>query len=726
MQLHFGHPIVSAFFTAVLVTASPLWAGPPTREAFPELKASMSWFGNSFSGKEHWMPNGISDIAVAADGTVYANTFWDEACNEAGIYRDGRMIGMAGHTHGWGYNGGYAVAVSSNYLFLSQVVDNEGGKLKDETTWPAVKGVCWVGVSRRKLDGSAAPFPGGKGGAGDTLKGCFLNLHELPLKDHYAIKGLACVNGRLYITDAHSNRVCVIDQETMTPVAEWPCDRPGRIAAASDGTLWVLQLTGDGKTARIAHVDGNGKALAEQLDFPNVPRAFALDPKGRLLVAEGLPSLQVRIWEFQDGKAVAVGAIGREGGILAAPAGKIEPDKLFSVSGLGCDAEGNLYLAGSGPTTLRSLTPDGQSRWFLYANQFVDCAAIDPASDGAELYSSGHRFTHVPGRPPGQDWEWRGFTIDALRFPHDPRLAHISLHPWASVTLRRIGKELFMYVWGMHHEYMAIFRKEADSEIFIPCGLLQATLANYDWPPQAPKTEKDKPHWIWVDRNGDGQMQSEEFETLPYKQRGDKHPWGWFVDSRGDIWRTDGNAGLRHLPLAEVAANGVPLYRAADERELSLPRQFTELTRVEYFPERDEMYLAGYTFDHTRRAEEWGMVGTEVIRYADWSKPERRIATRFVLPYNPKVWPDKIKSICVLPEADLLIAGQMSSLELFLYDLNTGDPVGRLDYDRELFGPLGWLDIPNGIRAFRKSDGEIVVTAEDVWKAKGLVYRFRR
>ncbi len=484
-----------------------------------------------------------------------------------------------------------------------------------------------------------------------------------------------------------------------------------------------MQLTGEGKTARIIHFDAAGQALAELMEFPAVPMAFAVDPKGRLLVAEGFPSLQVRVWEFQDGKAVSTGAIGREGGILAAPAGRIEPDKFFPVSGLGCDAAGNIYLAGSWTTTLRSLTPDGQERWFLYANQFVDCAAIDPASDGEELFSSSHHFAHVPGKPAGQDWEWRGFTVDARRFPHDPRLANVSSHPWASVTLRRIGKPLFMYVWGMHPEYMAIFRKEADSEIFIPCGLLQATLGHYDWPPQAPKTDKDKPHWLWVDCNGDGQMQPEEFESLPYRQRGDKHPWGWFVDSRGDIWRTDAGAALLHLPLAEVAANGVPVYHAADERELPPPRQFTELTRVEYFPDRDEMYLAGYTFKHTRRGEEWGMAGTEVIRYANWSQPARQIAARFVLPYDPKVWPNNIKSICVLPEADLLIAGQMSTLELFLYDLNTGGPVGRLNYDRALFGRLGWLDIPNGIRAFRKSDGKIVITAEDVFKAKGLVYR---
>ena len=70
-----------------------------------------------------------------------------------------------------------------NHPFIAQLVGNEGGNLKGTDTWPA-KGLSWCGVSRRlRADVTrGAPFSGGKGGQGDTLKKCFLVVIEAPEK----------------------------------------------------------------------------------------------------------------------------------------------------------------------------------------------------------------------------------------------------------------------------------------------------------------------------------------------------------------------------------------------------------------------------------------------------------------------------------------------------------------------------------------------------------------
>ena len=116
----------------------------------PPLKYTASWFGNDFGDGKKWVQMTADAMFVAPDGTCVLNTFWDEGGREVGLYKDGDVIGSAGHTHGWGYDGAYAVTMNGKYLFIAQVVDNEGGGLVGADTWP-VKGKLWFGVSRRTV-----------------------------------------------------------------------------------------------------------------------------------------------------------------------------------------------------------------------------------------------------------------------------------------------------------------------------------------------------------------------------------------------------------------------------------------------------------------------------------------------------------------------------------------------------------------------------------------------
>ena len=109
----------------------------------PRLNAEVSWIGNTWNGKTAWVPQDIDDLFVAPSGDIFTNVGWEEGGgNVTHFAADGSWQGVAGHTHGWGYEGGMAVCANTRYVFISGRAENEGGKLVDAGTWPP-KGFTW-------------------------------------------------------------------------------------------------------------------------------------------------------------------------------------------------------------------------------------------------------------------------------------------------------------------------------------------------------------------------------------------------------------------------------------------------------------------------------------------------------------------------------------------------------------------------------------------------------
>jgi len=234
------------------------------------LTYTTSWLGNSFSGisapgqpRKH-VPLAVDALFVLPDGTCVTNSGWDEDGCEVSIFKNGDILGSAGHTHGWGYNGGSEITANAEYLFLSQSVGNEGGGLVAADTWPA-KGMRWFGISRRKHDGSAAPFPGGLGGHGDTLRGCFLRVGETRADASEGIRGLAADGRHLYVSNPAVGEVAVYDAATLARLSGWPLPRPGRMALAADGSLWIIQRGDATHKPRILHRTGDGRPLGKDI-----------------------------------------------------------------------------------------------------------------------------------------------------------------------------------------------------------------------------------------------------------------------------------------------------------------------------------------------------------------------------------------------------------------------------------------------------------------------------
>ncbi|MEK6294013.1 MAG: hypothetical protein V4793_22040, partial [Paraburkholderia tropica] len=243
------------------------------------------------------------------DGKVFTNAPWDESGGEISAYQDGKSLGFAGGTHGWGGQGGNAVALNHRYLYAAVGVGNEKGHLVGGGVWPD-KGRQWFGITRRPLDEpkraaafQASPQPLNPHA---QLASAFLKIADVPTGQHADVGGLAATDTLLYVSNTSMNRIEVYDANSMQRKSQFDVHEPGRIALAADGSLWVLTGTVNDRAPRVAHYSPDGKLIGDTLELPADTQAvdLAVDPSQRILVADNGPRQQILIYA-RNGKSYA-------------------------------------------------------------------------------------------------------------------------------------------------------------------------------------------------------------------------------------------------------------------------------------------------------------------------------------------------------------------------------------------------------------------------------------
>jgi hypothetical protein len=241
----------------------------------------------------------------------------------------------------------------------------------------------------------------------------------------------------------------------------------------------------------------------------------------------------------------------------------------------------------------------------------------------------------------GQEGTYKGYTVDKFRYPDAPRL-HNQNYSVASVFVRRIKAQRFLYLTGMFANQLSVYH--FDGEIAVPSAIFARNHST--WPTNQPATGS----WLWYDKNGDGSIQTNEYESLGAE---DDSIWGWEVDSNGDVWQASESGAIGHYHFQGLDTYGTPIYNAATSEKIPMPEPFKSLARIKYFPETDTMYLTGYTTERPHIGKEWGTVGTEIVRYDNWSQ-SRNIRWRLTLPYQPSAHPDPAaKDFLVIKAIDI-------------------------------------------------------------------------
>jgi len=672
-----------------------------------------SWIGNTFGGGNKWVQIQVSSMYVAPDGTVYTNSGWDEGDREVGIYKNGDVIGKADDTHGWGRGGGVAVTADKKYLYVAMQQSQSGSPGED---YPP-SGTNWHCVRRYNLSGKPAPFSGGRG----------WDKSMLIVSTKKQVTGLATKEGELYVSDPANNQVHVYNTDTMQELRSFSVASPGQIAVDRQGKLWIIQSKNGNTPARIVHYSNQGNLLPEEINDVVKPTAIAVNNQGRLLVAENGPRQQVLIYDITKAPVLS-STFGIKGGIYAGIPGEVKDGKLYGLSGVGTDAGGNIYIGIDGfnrsGVDLRKFSPSGALQWRLLGLEFIDNADVDAATDGVHVFTKHEHFVMDYTKPAGKQWTYKGYTLNPFKYPQDPRLHTAPDAPW----FRHIKGKPFLFLTNMYEDQLQIYRfqKATDGEIAIPSGMFVISTAegkplfSGNWPPHQP----DSGEWIWRDSNGNGAFDSSEYD------RSKDYPYlgGWWVDSKGDVWktlRTQDGVGIRHYPLQGLDAKGNPIYTYQSMEKQKTPNIFTDMRRIEYYPETDTMFLSGFTKDHPAVGDDAGIVGSEIVRFDNWSKGNRTPRWRTVIPHDT-TGKREVQTAAISVAGDYVFAVTVKTKEVYVYKAATGAQVQKLNPGPEVAQESGWVDIPYGIRAFRRSNGEYLVFVEEDEKAKVIMYQLAR
>ena len=724
-------------FTSLVYGESP--AGEQTGKAIPpvqELKHATSWIGNTwgaagarYSALKNNMQMFVDAMSVGSDGTVFTSSIWDEAHKEMGFYRDGQDLGQWDELGSadwpksqWSFNNadGGAVAAGDRYVFLTI----------DRTINSKQQGPGWFRRYDRRTN---------------RPKGFDVKVSTARLA------GLALWGGELIVADRAGNRIVVFDVETLQQRRTFPCESPGKLAVDGDGHLWVLKRA----ERTVVCLAPDGEPLDVHVTLAPESRAADIAwiaARKQLMVADDGPDHDIKFYD----RGKPAGTFGAKGGLFSGVRGQWQPGKFFDLSGVGADRDGNIYVGMSGTRSVQkgggaieSYTPDGKLRWATYNHGFIEVGLVDPASE-TDVFTTTKHYVMDYGKDVGHEWSYRGHTLDTARFPADARRR---AGESCALAVRRIEGKRFLFFSDMYSTFLAVYR--FDGEIAVPCALIMKShwqqpnkpVAGDDggdtfvsqqgtvvrggpWPPEQPK----KGEWIWIDSNGDGQMDSGEYESNQGRNAPDD-AWGWSVDQRGDIWLATAKNGVRRYACQGLNAHGVPRYDFAHTTLAPMPAPFTLLRRAEYDAEHDTMIVSGYTAACPNANNLWGKcIGRVVARYDHWSAgPIRPAWTIENLLYAKGAFHHD-RFITALDVAGDYVFLQTSHCDeafhentqtCFVHSKADGSLVGQMRPGPEVqIGPAQ-IDIAWGMRAFRRDSGEYLVFVEDDWFGKVLMYRWR-
>lgn len=362
-------------------------------------------------------------------------------------------------------------------------------------------------------------------------KGQYTVLRERELREYkpgekriYALAGAACLGGKLYVSDRERGRIMAVDPETGKTVDELPLSDAG-VLAADGGKL--VAASGD----RLMRVDPSSKAVTPLFQLPFAPRGLCLGKDVFYLTGDGDCTIKAY---GKSGKLLK--AIGEPGGAYEGP---WRPERLVSPVGVTLAPDGALWIAED------RRNPKRLSRWDLASGRCVYDKVGCPAYG-----SPGAGFD--PERPErwlGQRCQWRvdqatgQAKIVSVLQKHE---GHVRGKIEECLNYRFVHQGGRTFVLGM-------FKGTLISEL-MPDGSLKdlalisdvhGLLYGLDWKyvpafcdtveKRFPKANREQKYAdescryvgvLWVDQDGDGDFDAEEFQFAPEGSKLASFGWG--------------------------------------------------------------------------------------------------------------------------------------------------------------------------------------------------------
>ena len=431
------------------------------------------------------------------------------------------------------------------------------------------------------------------------------------------------------------------------------------IAVDADGFIWVLT-----SSMEVLKYDVSGTFTGIKIDHQAEwePAAVNYDAfNDRLMVPDNGPRRQVIIF---DTSGKQTGTFGDPGGISGENPGVVGDLRFWNISGAGTDAEGNIYVVlNENAVSLRKFNPEGILQWEVKGMFFIDITSIDPESNGSDIYGVNERMTFDYET---RQWSLKAITCDRIAYPDDPRNGHQGAI--TSALIRRVQGQLLQFTTGMYSGYWDIYR--FDGEIAVFC---------------------------------------QNFSNLG---------WATWPDKDGNIWYLN-NQQISMIPLTGFSGD-CPQFGTPRVVEAIIPAPFTHIERIEYYVDKDVMYLAGWTNANPNINDDWGIIGSTVARYSDWSQGNRTPSHTAVMNTDGEGFMPKSLAVA----NDYLFTGcSRDRGKLHVYNSNDLSYTGFIN-PPDTWGTTGWLDIPHAIQAFQRWNNEYVILVEEGARGKNLVYQW--
>ena len=434
------------------------------------------------------------------------------------------------------------------------------------------------------------------------------------------------------------------------------------LAVDNGGNIWVLTSNKEVIKYTPAGVNTRIKIAAQSGWLPSAVNYDAFN--NLLLVPDNGPRRQVIKFNTSGAQ---VGTFGDLGGISAGTKGFVGDLRFWKISGCGTDANGNVYVAlDEDCVSLRKFNSAGVKQWEVLGTMFTDVTSIDPASDGNDIYSVNE---HMKFDYSTQQWSLISKTSDRINYPNDPRNGGTGTGI-TSALMRRVNGNLIMFTAGMY---------------------------------------VDKEGWDVYRFDGEIAVHTKAIKGLG---------WSSLPDKNGNIWH-ESKGKIKKIPLTGFSG-GSPVFGAAVDVTTTLPSPMISIERLEYDVDKDVMYIGGWTTANPNADGNWGLIGSTLASYPNWSTGNRTVGNTVVLAKDAEGYYPKAMSVA----GDyIFVGGSRDKGKLYVYNSSDLSSVGFIAPPTRM-GDIGWLDIPHAVQAFKKSNGRYVILVEDNWRGKNIVYQW--
>lgn len=429
------------------------------------------------------------------------------------------------------------------------------------------------------------------------------------------------------------------------------------LAVDKFGDIWVITTSKEVLKYDASGINTGIKTITQAGWSPTAVNYDAFN--NLLLVSDNGPRRQVIKFNTSGSQ---VGIFGDEGGISGGTPGLVGDLRFWNIAGCGTDSIGNIYVAlNEKSTSLRKFNPGGVKQWEVQGMFFVDMVSIDPASDGVDMYGVNE---HIKYDYSANTWSLHAITCDAIANPSDPRITTDG----TSSLMRRVNGNLLMFVSNMYAGHFDVYRFVGEIAVF--CQTFEC------------------PGWT----------------GLP--------------DKNGNIWYVN-SPTIRKIPLTGFI-NGVPVFGPEVVVSQSIPEPITVVERLEYDSDNDVMYIGGWTATDGNNLGDWGLIGSTIARYPNWST-DNRIASHTIVP------PKDVEGYCLKAMSVagdyVFIAGSRDVGKVYVFNAKDLSMEGYIPTPTDM-GSTGWLDVPHAVQAFKKSNGQYLILVEEDYRGKNLLYQW--